>query len=83
MSARSQVFELAADRALGDPTDPAKAWSDGAIAAKVVEYADGVLAPGAGAAIAAAAFELTTAPDLTALMCPCAEWPAARAARTR
>lgn len=73
VSARSQEFEVAADRALGDPTDPATAWSDDAVRAKVVEYTDGVLAPGAGAAIAAAGFGLASAPDLTALMGPCAE----------
>lgn len=73
VSARSGVFEADADRAVGDPTDPATAWSDDALRGKIVEYADGVLAPGAGAAIAAACFELELARDLSALMAPCAE----------
>lgn len=47
--------------------------NDGAVGAKIVEYADGVLAPRAGAAIAVACFELEVAQDLSALMSSCAE----------
>jgi 2-methylcitrate dehydratase PrpD len=73
VSARGDVYKTAVGRALGDPTDPAKVWSDDALRAKVIEYSHGVLAQGAGAAIASAGFALETASDLNALMGPCVE----------
>lgn len=71
VEARGEVFDASVGRALGDPTDPSKVWSDEAIAEKVVEYADGVLEPGAGRTIAEAGFDLENAADLSALMGPC------------
>jgi 2-methylcitrate dehydratase PrpD len=73
VTAPTEQFEATIERGAGDPADPAKVLGDDALRAKVVEFAAGVLAPGAGAAIVDAAFALDRAANLDALMGPCAE----------